>query len=157
MVFKTLLGSLLAGLLAACALAAGEPQSNVTVKVDGLEVPGVIGYRIEFSRQPLPKTDSRRLDLAYSPNERRLILTVTQKGLKGLQEWLNLTTDGGAPVARVVTLTARNETDEVLVSWEITGALPTALSQAAAGTLNEITATLEFLFDRMRLLEASSK
>jgi hypothetical protein len=157
MVYKRLLGSLVAGLLCASALAAAEVQNGVTVKVDGLDVPGVIGYRIEFNRLPLPKTDSRRLDLAYSPNERRLVLTVTQKGLKGLQEWLNLATDGGTPTTRVVTVTARNETDEVLVSWEILGAVPTTLSQAAAGPVNEITATLEFLFDRMRLVEASGK
>ncbi len=56
-----------------------------------------------------------------------------------------------------MTVTVKNETDEVLVTWEITGALPTTLSQAAAGPVNEITATLEFLFDRMRLVEASGK
>lgn len=157
MVSRSLLGCVLAVFFAASAPVAGEPQNGVAVKVDGADVPGVIGYRIEFSRQPLPKTDSRRLDLAYSPNERRLVLTLNQKGLKGLQELLNQTTDGGTPPPRVVTVTARNETDEVLVSWEITGAVPTTLSQAAAGPVNEITATLEFLFDRMRLVEASAK
>jgi hypothetical protein len=157
MLSRRLLGSLLGSLLAASALAAAQQQSNVTVKVDGVDVDGVIGYRIEFNRQTIPKTDSRRLDLAYSPNERRLILTVTQKGLKGLQEWLNLTTDGGIPTAKVVTLTARSETDEVLVAWELSGVTPTSLSQAAAAPTNEITATLEFVFDRMRIVEASGK
>ena len=123
MVSKTLLGRFLAGLLAA-SLFAAEPANNVTVKVDGADVPGVIGYRIEFNRQPLPKADSRRLDLAYSPNERRLILTVSQKGLKGLQDWLNLATDGGTPTSRVVTVTVRNETDEIVVSWELRGPSP---------------------------------
>jgi len=158
MLSRRLLGSLFCGALALPALAATQPPpNNLIVKVDGVEVPGVVGYSIQFSRQPIPKTDSRRLDLSYSPDERRLILTVNQNGLKALQDWLNLSTDGGTPTARVVTLTARNLSEEVLVTWEVSGVMPWTLSQATAGQITDITATLEFLFDRMRLVDASAK
>ncbi len=155
--FRSLLGKVVAGLLAAALCAAQSQTNHVVVKVDGVEVPGVLGYRLEFIRQPLPKADSRRLDLSYSPNERLLSLSVTQKGLKSLQEWLNQAFDGGAPTAKVVTLTSLSASDEVLVTWQLSGTLPTTVSQASAGQVNEITATLEFLFDQMRLVEAGGQ
>jgi hypothetical protein len=154
---RPLLGCFLGGALAFSALAAAQQQNSVTVKVDGADLDGVVGYRLEFVRQPAPKADSRRLDLAYAPNQRTLFLTVTQKGLKGLQEWLNLITEGGVATAKVVTLTQKNETGDVLITWELSGVVPTTLSQASSGTTTDITATLEFLFDRMRLVDASTK
>jgi hypothetical protein len=155
MALRSLLAKLVAGLLVAALSEAQSQTNHVVVKVDGAEVPGVLGYRIEFVRQPLPKTDSRRLDLSYSPNQRMLSLTVTQKGLKALQEWLNQAFDGGTPAAKVVTLTSLSDTDAVLVTWQLSGTLPTTVSQASAGQLNEISATLEFLFDQIRLVEVS--
>jgi len=56
-------------------------------------VDGVVGYQIAFARTPLPRSDSRRLDRAYSPDERRLVLTLTEKGLNRLQDWLNAAWD----------------------------------------------------------------
>lgn len=157
MLSRRLLGSLLGSLVAASSLAVIEPRNTVSVAVDGVTVDGVIGYRIEFNRDTTARTDSRRLDLAYSPDQRRLVLTVNQKGLNRLQDWLNSATDSGTPVAKTVTVTAKDESDEVLVRWELTGVVPTTLSSAAAGAVSEVTSTLEFVFDRMRILEARAK
>lgn len=144
----------LAGALLAAAAARGVDETNVTMSVEGTNIDGVLGYKIEFIRQSVLRTDSRRLGLAYSPDDRRLQITVTQKGLNRLQAWLNLATDGGTPDGRTVVLTALNEKNEVLVRWELTGVVPTTLTQQSAGTFDSVTATMEFLFDRMRLVEA---
>jgi hypothetical protein len=154
MLSRRLLGSLLFGLVAAAAAADEEPVTSLTVSVDGVNVSGVIGYRIEFNRQPVPRLDSRRLDLSYSPDVRKLVLSVTQQGLYSLQEWINSSTDGATPPSKVVTVIARNAKNEVLTRWELTGVVFTTLSTSAAGEVNQVSATLEFLFDRMRLAEA---
>jgi hypothetical protein len=154
---KRLLGCLLGGLLAFSALASAQPQNPTTVKVDGVALDGVIGYRVEFNRQPTVTTDSRRLDLSYSPNQRTLFLSVTQSGLKGLQDWLNQATSGGTPTAKAVTLTSKNLTGDVLVSWQLTGVVPTTLSQASASVGSDISATLEFVFEQMQLVDPGGK
>jgi hypothetical protein len=154
MVSRRLLGALFGGLLAAAALAQDEPVTSSTVAVDGVAVSGVIGYRIEFNRQPLPRLDSRRLDLAYSPDLRKFVLTVTQQGLYGLQEWINSATDSATPQTKVVTVITKNAKSEVITRWELTGVVFTTMSTATAGEVNQVTATMEFLFDRMRLVEA---
>lgn len=154
---RRLPGPLFGFLLAAAALEAADPHNSVTLTVDGADVPGVVGYRLEFNRQEVSRADSRRLGLAYSPDQRKLVLTVTQKGLNRLQDWINSASDTGTPAPKTVTVTVKDEKDEVLVRWEISGVLPTTLSSAAAGTVSEVTATLEFVFDRMRLVEASGK
>jgi hypothetical protein len=148
----------LAGILfLAAALPADDTlTSNVRLSADGVNVDGVIGYRIEFSRQAVLRTDSRRLGLAYSPDDRKLQLTVNQNGLNHLQEWLNTVTDGGTPGTRTIIVTALDAKDKVLVRWQLNGVVPTTVSQAAGGEFNGVTATVEFLFDTMRLLEASA-
>ena len=114
----------------------------------------MVGYAISFARVPVPRSDSRRLDRAYSPDERRLVLTVTQKGLNRLQDWLNDTTDTGTPAAKVVTIVARDNEDQLLARWELTGVTPVTFSSAGAGNINEVDSTVELAFDRMRLVEA---
>jgi len=148
---------LLGGLLAAAAARAADVRSTLTVLVDGAAVDGVLGYRIEFNRQPLTLTDTRRLGLAYSPDQRRLILTVTQRGLNRLQDWLNSATDTQAPTGKAVTVIAKDESDTVLARWELANVVPTTVSSAAAGAVAEVDTTIEFLYDRLRLAEASSK
>lgn len=125
--------------------------------VDGVDVDGVVGYRIEFSRSPVSRTDSRRLDLAYSPDQRRLVITVTQKGLNRLQDWLNGATDIGSPVSKTVSIQARDNRDEILARWELTGVTPSTFSSAAAGNINQVDSTVEFVFDRLRLIEARGR
>ncbi|MGE5276936.1 MAG: hypothetical protein ACM3SU_08070 [Acidobacteriota bacterium] len=155
MLSRRLLGSFFGALLAAAA--AGAEHNSVTLTVDGVDIAGVVGYRVDFNRQGVSAVDSRRLGLAYSPDQRKLSLTVTQRGLNRLQDWINSATSGEAPVPRTVQITVKDEKDEVLVRWEISGVLPTTLSSAAAGLVGEVTATLEFVFDKLRLLEANGK
>lgn len=146
-------------LAAALAEAAGpDPRErNFKFFVDGVQIDGVVGYRIAFARSPVSRTDSRRLDLSYSPDQRLLSLTVTQKGLNRLQDWLNGATDTQTPVTKTITIEADDNQDNLLAKWELTGVTPSTFSSAAAGNINEVDSTLEFIFDRLRLVQASGK
>ena len=132
-------------------------ERNFRLLVDGTEVDGVVGYRISFARSPVSRSDSRRLDRAYSPDERRLVLTLTEKGLNRLQEWLNDATDDGTPAGKNVTIIARDNQNELLARWEFTGVNPVTFSSAGAGNINQVDSTVEFAFDRMRLVEARGR
>jgi hypothetical protein len=132
-------------------------ERNFRLLVDGVEIDGVVGYRISFARVPVPRSDNRRLDRAYSPDERRLVLTVTEKGLNRLQGWLNDATDDGTPAGKGVTIIARDNREEVLARWELTGVTPVTFSSAAAGNVNQVDSTIEFAFERMRLVEARGR
>ena len=147
----------LALLLGAATLVATGPdprERNFRLLVDGVDIDGVVGYRISFARVPVPRSDGRRLDRAYSPDERRLVVTVTQKGLNRLQAWLNDATDEGAPAGKSVTIIASDNREELLARWELSGVTPVTFSSAGAGNINQVDATVEFAFDRMRLVEA---
>ena len=143
-----LLASLLGVLTAAAAVAAGpDPRErNFKFFVDGAEIDGVVS-----------RTDSRRLDLGYAPDQRQLLITVTQKGLNRLQDWLNGATDTATPTAKAVTIEARDNQDNLLARWELSGVMPSTFSSAAAGNISEIDSTIEFLFDRLRLVQANGK
>jgi hypothetical protein len=150
----------LALFLGAATLAATGPdprERNFRLLVDGVEIDGVVGYRISFARVPVPRSDGRRLDRAYSPDERRLVVTVTEKGLNRLQGWLNDATDDGTPAGKAVTIVARDNREELLARWELTGVTPVTFSSAGAGNINQVDATVEFAFDRMRLVEARGR
>ena len=153
--FLALLGSL----IAAGATAAGpDPRErNFKLFVDGVEVAGVVGYRIDFARLPVSRDDSRRLGLAYSPDQRQLSLTLTQKGLNRLQDWLNGATDTTTPVTKSVAIEAYDNEGTLLARWELTSVTPSTFSSAAAGNINEVDATVEFIFDRLRLTQANGK
>jgi len=141
-------------------LLAGGPdprERNFRLLVDGAEVDGVVGYRISFARVPVPRSDSRRLDRAYAPDERRLVLTLTEKGLNRLQGWLNDATDDGTPAGKNVTIIARDNENELLARWEFTGVAPVTFSSAGAGNINQVDSTVEFAFERMRLVEARAR
>jgi hypothetical protein len=158
---KTRVFRLAVVLLAASAFArASGPdprERNFKLSVDGADVDGVVGYQIAFARTPMPRSDSRRLDRAYSPDERRLVLTVTEKGLNRLQDWLNAATDDGTPAGKSVAIVAKDNQGELLARWEFTGVSPVTFSSAAAGNVNQVDSTVEFSFDRMRLVEARAK
>ena len=152
--------ALLVFLAVARAAAAQSPdprEHNFTFSVDGTQIGGVVGYRIEFNRNPTARSDSRRLDLAYVPDQRALYITVTEKGLNQLQDWLNSATDTQAPASRSVTIVAKDNTGALLAQWELTGVTPMTFSSAAAGTINSIDSTVQFLFDRLRLVQAKVK
>ena len=146
--------------LAATLLHAGGPdprERNFRLLVDGAEVDGVVGSRISFARVPVPRSDSRRLDRAYAPDERRLVLTLTEKGLSRLQDWLNDATDDGTPAGKNVTIIARDNENQLLARWEFTGVAPVTFSSAGAGNINQVDSTVEFAFERMRLVEARAR
>lgn len=145
--------------ISALARASGpDPRErNFKLSVDGADVDGVVGYQIAFARTPMPRSDSRRLDRAYSPDERRLVLTLTEKGLNRLQDWLNAATDDGTPAGKNVTIVAKDNQGELLARWEFTGVNPVTFSSSAAGNVNQVDSTVEFAFDRMRLVEARAR
>ena len=74
-----------------------------------------------------------------------------------LQEWLNSATDTVSPSSKTVSIQARNNQDQLLARWELTSVVPSTFSSAAAGTIDEVDSTIEFVFDRLRLAEASGK
>jgi hypothetical protein len=150
----------LALLLSSALVGASGPdprERNFKLFVDGVEIDGVVGYRISFARVPVPRSDSRRLDRAYAPDERRLVLTLTEKGLNRLQDWLNDATDEGTPAGKNVTIIARDNESQVLAKWDFTGVSPVTFSSAGAGNINQVDSTVEFAFDRMRLVEARAR
>jgi len=132
-------------------------EHNFKLSVDGVQIDGVVGYRIDFTRNPASLTDQRRLGLAYAPDQRRLVITLTQKGLNRLQDWLNGATDTASPATKTVSIQALDNSDTLLARWDVTGVVPSTFSSAAAGNLSEIDATIEFQFDRLRLVEANGK
>jgi hypothetical protein len=132
-------------------------EHNFTFAVDGATIGGVVGYRIGFTRNPTMRTDSRRLDVAYSPDQRVLSITVTEKGLNQLLDWLNSATDAQLPVSHAITIIAKDNAGGLLAHWELSAAMPMTFSSAASGTINSIDSTVEFLFDKLRLVEARAK
>ena len=152
--------AVIAFLLAAPVVTAQSPdprEHNFTFAVDGTTIGGVVGYRIGFTRNPTARTDSRRLDLAYSPDQRTLAITVTEKGLNQLQDWLNSATDAQLPVSHSITIIAKDNAGALLAHWELSAVMPMTFSSAAAGTVNSVDSTVEFLFDRLRLVEAKAR
>jgi hypothetical protein len=124
--------------------------------VDGVLTAGVVGYRIEFNHDPLSRTDSRQLNTLYSPDNRRLAITVTQKGLNRLQDWLNAATDTGTPIAKSVAVVAKDNVGAILARWELTNVQPATVSSVAAGVVTEVDATIEFSYSTLRLTQAKA-
>src|SRR6476469_5280519 len=47
----------------------GDPRErNFKFFADGVQIGGVVGYRIDFARIPITVTDQRRLGIAYAPD-----------------------------------------------------------------------------------------
>ncbi|MFY9549525.1 MAG: hypothetical protein WAU32_00105 [Thermoanaerobaculia bacterium] len=122
--------------------------------VDGVLTAGVVGYRIEYNHDPQSKIDSRQLNTLYSPDNRRLAITVTQKGLNRLQDWLNAATDTGTPISKSVAIVAKDNVNNILARWELTNVQPATISSVGAGVLTEVDATIEFSYSTMRLVLA---
>jgi len=132
-------------------------EQSFQVFIDGVLTPGIIGYRLEFNHDPVTRTDSRRLDTAYSPDQRRLVLSVTQKGLNRIQDWINSATDTGTPIAKSVAVVARDQQQTVLVRWELTNVQPATISSSAQGQINEVTATVEFMYATLKQTQAATE
>jgi hypothetical protein len=82
---------------------------------------------------------------------------VTEKGLHQLQDWLNSATDALTPASHMVAIVAKDNNGGLLARWELTGVTPMTFSSAASGTVNSVDSTVQFLFDRLRLIEAKAK
>jgi len=132
-------------------------EQSFQVFIDGVLTPGIIGYRLEFNHDPVTRTDSRRLDTAYSPDQRRLVLSVTQKGLNRIQDWINSATDTGTPIAKSVAVVARDQQQTILVRWELTNVQPATISSSAQGQINEVTATVEFMYSTLKQTQAATE
>lgn len=132
-----------------------DPRENsFQFFVDGVVQPGVIGYRIEYNHDPQTHTDSRQLNTLYSPDNRRLAITVTQRGLNRLMQWLNDATANNNPVSKNVAIVARDAQQVILARWELTNVQPATFSSAGQGTLTEVDATIEFSYSTLTLTQA---
>jgi hypothetical protein len=123
--------------------------------VDGTLTAGVIGFQIEFNHDPQSRSDARQLNAAYSPDLRRFAVTVTQKGLNRLQDWINSATSSGNPVTKTVSIVARDSQQNVLARWELTGVTPATVSSTLSGAVSEVDATIQFAYDTLTLVQAS--
>ena len=121
------------------------------------EIDGVVGYRISFARVPAPGPTPGASTAPTRPTSAGSSSRVTEKGLNRLQDWLNDATDDGTPTGKNVTIIARDNEDQLLAQWDFTGVNPVTFSSAAAGNVNEVDSTVEFAFDRMRLVEARAR
>jgi len=147
---------LAACLWAAGAVAAVDPrENNFRFLVDGTQIDGVVGYQISFAKTPLSLDDQRRLGVLYAPTQKILTITVTQKGLNRLLDWINSATDSGTPTAKTVSIQALDTKSTLLVQWDLTGVIPSTLSSAAQGMISEVDSTIEFVFDRLRIAQAN--
>jgi hypothetical protein len=132
-----------------------DPRENsFQFFVDGVQTAGVVGYRIEFNHDPQTRNDSRQLNTLYSPDQRRLAITVTQKGLNRLQGWLNDATANNNPVSKNVAIVARDNQQVILARWELTNVQPATFSSAGAGVLTEVDSTIEFSYSTLTLVQA---
>ncbi|MEP6993430.1 MAG: hypothetical protein ABI968_02835 [Acidobacteriota bacterium] len=145
-------------LLAAFALPAQtgpDPRENsFQFFVDGVVTVGVVGYQIQFNHDPQSRTDSRQLNTLYSPDQRRFSITVTQKGLNRLMDWINSATGTGTPTTKNVSIVTKNNAGEILARWDLTSVTPATFSSAGAGVLNEVDATIEFAYLTLTLTQA---
>jgi hypothetical protein len=128
-------------------------QHNFTFAVDGVPVAGVIGFRIEFAPGTGNPALPERLDKSYLPVQRALYVTVTQKGLNQLQDWINSVTTVPPSASRTVSIASR----EAGAAWSLTGVTPNTLSSSVAGTITEVDTTIQFLYETLQLVQAANK
>jgi hypothetical protein len=124
--------------------------------VDGVLTAGVVGYQVNFNHSTVSRANARQLDLAYTPDQRILAVSVTQKGLNRLQDWINGATGSGTPVGKAVALVVRTGDGTILVRWEFTNVTPTTVTAQGAGAQTEVDATVSFLFDTMTQTQAKA-
>ncbi len=143
-------------LLPAAGLRAQSSEQSFQFFVDGVLTAGVVGYQINFNHNTVTRSDSRRLDTAYSPDQRIFTISVTQKGLNRLQDWLNGATSTGTPATKNVSLVARTADGTILTRWELTGVTPVNVSSSGSGALTQVDATVQFWFETLTLIQAKA-
>jgi len=142
---------------AAGLLAQGQTsEQSFQFYVDGVVTVGVVGYQINFNHNTVTRSDSRRLDTAYSPDQRLFTVTVTQKGLNRLQDWINSATSTGAPTTKNASMVVRTADGTILVRWELTGVTPVNLQSSGTGVLTQATADVQFWFDTLTQVQANA-
>ena len=155
--FRPLLALALCLIAAALsAQATDNREQSYQFYVDGVLTAGVIGYQVAFNHSTVTRADSRHLDTAFSPDQRLLAVSVTQKGLNRLQDWLNGATNTGAPVSKNVALVVRTADGTILVRWEFTNVTPQSVTAQGSGLQTEVAATVSFLFDTMNQVQAKA-
>ena len=149
------LGFLLA--TAASAQTGPDPAENsFQFFVDGQLTAGVIGYRIEFNHDPQNNSTARKLNTQYSPDNRRFVVTVSQKGLNRLQDWINSATGPGPVLTKQVYIIVKDNSGTVLVRWDLTDVTPATLSSSATGVITgNVTATIEFAYATLTQSQAN--
>ena len=143
-------------LLPAAGLRAQSSEQSFQFLVDGVLTAGVVGYQINFNHNTVTRSDSRRLDTAYSPDQRLLTISVTQKGLNRLQDWLNGATSTGTPATKNVSLVVRTADGTILVRWELTGVTPVNLASSGSGVLTQVAADVQFWFETLTQVQAKA-
>lgn len=155
--FRVLLGVVLSlAALTASAQSTDPREQSYQFYVDGVLTAGIIGYQVNFNHSTVSRADSRQLDTAYSPDVRILSITVTQKGLNRLQDWLNSATNAGVPLVKAVSLVVRTADGTVLVRWEFTGVTLTTVTSQGSGAQTEAQATVGFYYTTMNQVQAKA-
>ena len=147
---------LIAALLQPAAGLLAQSEQSYQFFVDGVLTAGVVGYQINFNHNTVTRSDSRRLDTAYSPDQRILTISVTQKGLNRLQDWLNGATSTGTPATKNVSLVVRTADGTILVRWELTGVTPVNVSSSGSGVLTQVAADVQFWFETLTQVQAKA-
>jgi hypothetical protein len=133
-----------------------DPRENsFQFFVDGQLTAGVIGFRIEFNHDPQNNSTARKLNTQYSPDNRRFVVTVTQKGLNRLQDWINSATGTGPVLTKQVYIIVKDNNGNVLVRWDLTDVTPATLSSTGTGILTEVDATIEFAYATLTQSQAN--
>jgi hypothetical protein len=141
---------------AASAQTGPDPRENsFQFFVDGQLTAGVIGFRVEFNHDPQTNSTARKLNTQYSPDNRRFVITVTQKGLNRLQDWINSATGAGPLLTKQVYIIVKDNNGTVLVRWDLTDVTPATLSSSATGIVTEVDATIEFAYATLTQSQAN--
>jgi hypothetical protein len=147
---------LIAALLLPAAGLLAQSEQSYQFFVDGVLTAGVVGYQINFNHNTVTRSDSRRLDTAYSPDQRLLTIAVTQKGLNRLQDWINSATSTATPTTKNVALVVRTADGTILVRWELTGVTPVNLQSSGNGLVTEVDANVQFWFETLTQVQAKA-
>ena len=62
--------------------------------------------------------------------------------------------DTATPITKNVSIVTRDNQQNVLARWELTGVTPATFSSSGAGILTEVDATVEFAYQTLTLVQA---
>ena len=150
------LGSLFLATAASAQTGPNPAENSFQFFVDGQLTAGIIGCQIAFNHDPLTNTTARKLNTQYSPDNRRFTITVTQKGLNRLQDWINSATGTGPVLTKTVYIIVKDNNGNTLVRWDMTDVTPATLSSSVTGVVTgDMTATIEFAYATLTQSQAN--